>query len=122
MYEVSVNSMFSAAHSLRYYKGKCEKLHGHNWKVELVMKGERLKKTGIVCDFTELKKILKKIISVLDHKYLNEIPAFNKTNPTSENIAKYIYDSVKCRVPDAKLRISRVKVWESDTSSATYIP
>jgi 6-pyruvoyltetrahydropterin/6-carboxytetrahydropterin synthase len=140
MYEVSITDTFSAAHSLRYYRGKCEKLHGHNWKVELTLQGRKLNKIGILYDFTDLKKILKEIISNLDHKHLNEIPAFKRTNPTSENIAKYIYDNVKHRIskaydgvrycdlhkpqiskPDTiTLKISRVKVWESESSSATY--
>lgn len=116
IYEVSITDTFSAAHSLRYYKGKCEKLHGHNWKVELILQGLKLNKIGILYDFTDLKRILKEIISNLDHKHLNEIPVFNRTNPTSENIAKYIYDNAKHRIDG----VSRVKVWESETSSATY--
>lgn len=120
MYEISIVDVFSAAHRLRYYKGKCEKLHGHNWKVEVTLKGEELNKIGMLYDFTELKKILKEITSNLDHKYLNEIPVFKKTNPTSENIAKYIYGKLKRKISNLKLKVLKVKVWESDISSAAY--
>ena len=116
MYTVKVESNFSSAHNLRGYKGKCEDLHGHNWRVELAVAGAKLDKIGMVADFKHLKEALNKVLEGLDHKYLNNLAYFKKVNPTSENIARYIYDSIKCHVSSIK----SVTVWESDNSSATY--
>jgi len=116
MYEVRITSEFSSAHSLRGYHGKCEELHGHNWKVELTVACQNLDKTGLAIDFQELKQHLWVVLEKLDHRHLNEIDFFKKVNPTSENIARYIYDSVKKDLPAVK----SVTVWESDKASATY--
>jgi len=116
VYKLQVEADFSSAHNLRGYKGKCEELHGHNWKVELTVGSKDLDKTGMVLDFKFLKASLNKILDQLDHKYLNEIDYFKEVNPTSENIAKYIYDSLKSEVP---VLIS-ITVWESDKARATY--
>jgi 6-pyruvoyltetrahydropterin/6-carboxytetrahydropterin synthase len=116
MYSVRVESTFSSAHNLRGYKGKCEELHGHNWKIEAVASKVKLDKAGMVLDFKYLKKELNKILDKLDHKYLNKIPYFKKVNPTSENIAEYIYCRLKPRVPG----IRSVTVWENNASCATY--
>jgi len=115
MYSIKVEAYFSSAHKLRGYKGKCEELHGHNWKVEVVVI-DALDKSGMVLDFKHLKTQLNGVLKKLDHKYLNNIPYFKKVNPTSENIAKYIYDSLKSSV----LSLESVTVWENNTSSATY--
>lgn len=116
MFEVKVSSEFSAAHSLRGYRGKCEELHGHNWKVEMVAISDKLDKLGIVVDFKKLKQKLNKVLDKLDHKYLNNLAFFKKINPTSENIAKYIYDRIKYQVSGIK----SITVWESENSCATY--
>ncbi len=116
MYSIKVETNFSAAHNLRGYKGKCEQLHGHNWKVEAVVSKNKLDKTGMALDFRFLKDKLNAAIETLDHAYLNELPYFKKVNPTSENIAKYIYDRIRPGVPD----IRSITVWESENSSATY--
>jgi 6-pyruvoyltetrahydropterin/6-carboxytetrahydropterin synthase len=116
MYTIKVESDFSAAHNLRGYKGKCEELHGHNWKVETSVLKDKLDKTGMVLDFKYLKTKLKQVLDSLDHKYLNDVPYFKKVNPTSENIAKYIYDRLKCQ----GLKVNSVTVWESENSQATY--
>lgn len=116
MYLIKVEGNFSSAHNLRGYKGKCEDLHGHNWKVEVAASSDKLDKAGMVLDFKFLKKELHKALEKLDHAYLNNIAYFKKTNPTSENIAKYIYDRLKPKVPILK----SVTVWESENSSATY--
>jgi 6-pyruvoyltetrahydropterin/6-carboxytetrahydropterin synthase len=116
MFSVKVEGNFSSAHNLRGYKGKCEVLHGHNWKIELVAAKDELDKTGMVLDFKYLKMQLNKILDKLDHRYLNRISYFKKVNPTSENIARYIYESLKTKIPVIK----SVTVWENATSSATY--
>lgn len=116
MYSIKVEGNFSSAHNLRGYKGKCEELHGHNWKAEIVLVKEKLDKIGMVADFKYLKDKLNKVLDKLDHKYLNKLAYFKKVNPTSENIAKYIYDCLKPQTPGLK----SVTVWESDNSSATY--
>ncbi|MFH1752617.1 MAG: 6-carboxytetrahydropterin synthase QueD [Candidatus Omnitrophota bacterium] len=116
MYEVVVKSDFSSAHKLREYKGKCENLHGHNWLVEAAVSSKTLNKNGLLVDFRILKEKLKDILEELDHTNLNELDDFKKKNPTSENIAKYIFDSLK----EEGVSPQRVSVWESDTSCATY--
>ncbi len=117
MYSIRVEGYFSSAHNLREYKGKCEELHGHNWRVEVTLTQEGLDKAGMVMDFTVVKAELNKILATLDHKYINDIPYFREVNPTSENIAKYIYDYIKTRLP----ALTSVTVWESERSSATYV-
>ena len=116
MFSVKVESNFSSAHNLRGYKGKCEELHGHNWRVEVVAQNDGLDKIGMVLDFKYLKMQLWRITEKLDHKYLNKITCFKKVNPTSENIAKYIYGKLKSKIPDLK----SVIVWENTASSAIY--
>lgn len=116
MYSVKVKGNFSSAHNLRGYKGKCEQLHGHNWEVEVVVSRRELDKIGMIMDFKLLKNKLNILLEELDHKYLNDIGYFKKVNPTSENIAKYIFENLKLRVSDIKL----VTVWECPNSSATY--
>ncbi len=116
MYSVKVEAYFSAAHNLRHYRGKCESLHGHNWKVEAAVFKNKLDKAGMAMDFKVLKMELKKVLENLDHSYLNKNAYFKKSNPTSENIARYIYDILKTRIKD----IATVTVWESDNSCATY--
>lgn len=117
MYAIKVEGIFSSAHNLKGYKGKCEELHGHNWKVEVKVVGNQLNKSGMLLDFKSLKRELNKVLEKLDHKYLNNIAYFKRVNPTSENIAKYIYDSLKSRV----LHLKSVRVWEAKDSSAIYL-
>ena len=118
MYTVKVRSQFSSAHNLRGYKGKCEELHGHNWHVEVAVQSEDVDVIGMVVDFKELKKILEEILSGLDHTYLNDLEQFKNINPTSENIAKYIYEAISRK--KSELKIKDVTIWETDTSSAIY--
>lgn len=120
MYELMIETSFSAAHQLRAYRGKCEQLHGHNWKVQVHVTAERLNEIDIAIDFHELKRITNEIISPLDHTLLNEIFPFTEKNPSSENIAKWIFDSLKKRINNENLQVTAVTVWESDTASATY--
>lgn len=108
---------FSSAHNLRNYHGNCENLHGHNWKVEAFLESKELDEDGILVDFKVLKRELKNILSNLDHKYINEIDYFNEVNPTSENIACYIYNELK-KVFGGM--VAKVIVWESENSAAEY--
>jgi 6-pyruvoyltetrahydropterin/6-carboxytetrahydropterin synthase len=120
MYELSIETGFASAHQLRGYKGKCEKLHGHNWKVQISVTAERLNEIDLAIDFHELKKIANEVISPLDHALLNDIFPFTEKNPSSENVAKWIYESMKKKINDDNIRVSAVTVWESDTASASY--
>lgn len=120
MFELTVEFSFSAAHQLRGYKGKCENMHGHNWKVQTSVIAERLNEIDIAIDFHEIKKIVREVVLPLDHSFLNDIFPFTEKNPSSENIAKWIYDSLKKRINDDNVRISAVTVWESDGASASY--
>lgn len=124
MFEIEVELSFSAAHYLRNYQGKCETLHGHNWQVKATIEGRRLEKGGMLLDFGELKKKLKEVLEKLDHRNLNEIAYFKKVNPTSENIAKFIFDKLSQRLKATATgyRLSKITVWETDTSSASYTP
>jgi len=116
MYSVKVEGVFSSAHNLRGYKGKCESLHGHNWKVEVTVVKSGLDKIGMVADFKQIKARLSQVLDKLDHKYLNKLAYFRKINPTSENIAEYIYDNLRPEIGGLK----SVTVWENNTCSATY--
>lgn len=120
MYELTVEANFSAAHQLRGYKGKCERMHGHNWKVHVHVVSDKLDGIDMVMDFHELKRLTNETIAPLDHSLLNEMFPFTERNPSSEAIAKWIYDSLKKKLPSEAVRVSAVTVWESDTASATY--
>ena len=120
MYEIRVRMSFSAAHNLKGYRGKRERLHGHNWTVEAAVSAERLNRQGLAMDFTILKKALKDILERLDHSNLNEHPYFKKANPSSENIAKFIYDRLKAKLTAHGLQLTAVTVWESENCCATY--
>ena len=117
-YAVSVQRTFSAAHALREYRGRCEKLHGHNWRVRVALSGKKLDRTGMLVDFTDIKRILDDVLGSLDHAFLNEVPPFDKVNPTAENIACFVFKRMKTRIP-AGAKVSAVEVWESETTSAT---
>ena len=122
MYHASIQTQFSAAHLLRNYKGKCENLHGHNWKVEVTVSADILDEAGMAIDFTLLKQKTNDIIKQLDHQYLNEIPYFKNINPSSENIAAYIFNLLKEKLGDTTVKLTKVSVWESENSMASYLP
>ncbi|HSB05916.1 MAG TPA: 6-carboxytetrahydropterin synthase QueD [Thermodesulfobacteriota bacterium] len=120
MFEITVHSHFSGAHRLRYLRGRCEALHGHNWKIEVSVVSNRLNREGIVLDFGVLKQKVEKIMKSLDHTYLNDLPYFDEREPSSEIIAKYIFDQLKTELNRYPVKLKRVTAWESDTASATY--
>lgn len=120
MYELKTITQFGAAHQLDNYNGKCENLHGHNWKIEVFVKGEKLNDIGLLVDFKTIKDKTKILIEGLDHKFLNDLECFSGMNPSSENIAKYIFDELSKDLSTDDISISRVTAWESDTACATY--
>lgn len=120
MFVVTVRSHFAAAHHLRHLHGKCEALHGHNWKVEVSISSKRVGPGGIVLDFGILKQHLEAILRKLDHTDLNSLPYFARREPSSENIAKYVYDQFKRALRKETVTVLSVTAWESETSSATY--
>jgi len=119
IYTLFVKASFAAAHRLREYEGNCERLHGHNWKVEAAVEVDRLDSRGMAIDFREVKKALHEILDRLDHGYLNDIPPFTEENPSSENLARYLFEEMERRIP-APARVSRVIVWESEDARAEY--
>ncbi len=122
MYELKVIDHFAAAHQLKMVSEKCENLHGHNWKVEVHIKGETLSKAGVLLDFGELKEHVTRIMAALDHKFLNELDMFEDMPPSSENIARYVTDEVQSCIKGASAKVSKVTVWESENACATYTP
>ena len=119
-YEVKIITSFAAAHNLRNFKGRCENLHGHNWKVEVVLRGDQLNESDLLLDFTEVKAETNRILDQLDHSYLNNIPYFQKKNPSSENIARYIFDQLIPAVRGKGVTVYSVSAWESPNACATY--
>ncbi len=121
MYELTVKTHFDAAHSLAGYPGECARLHGHTFKVDVVVAGEALNAIGIVYDFKDLKNSVNEILDRFDHRHINEIPPFDKTSPTAENLANFIYHELR---RDAKfppgVNIKQVNVWESDSACISY--
>jgi 6-pyruvoyltetrahydropterin/6-carboxytetrahydropterin synthase len=124
MYEVSVDETFAAAHNLRGYKGKCEDLHGHNYKVRVTLAGKEVDSVGLLYDFVHLKQVIQGVIRSLDHKYLNELSPFDVVNPSAENIAKYIYDQTAKHLHEVPngAGVSSITVWETEVTAATYRP
>lgn len=119
MYRLKISDSFSASHQLLGYKGKCESLHGHNFRVEIVVAGGKLDKTGLLVDFKILKQLLAGTLEKLDHKHLNRLRAFKGKNPSAENIAEFVYRELSGRLPPA-VKLVEVWVWESDQAGACY--
>lgn len=120
MYELTVERTFSAAHCLRDHDGPCARLHGHNYRVEVAVTGDRLQPSGMLLDFGDLKAICDDVIGQMDHRCLNDLPAFASLNPTSENIARHIHEAVGAALAERGARVSYVRVWEAPGQSATY--
>ena len=122
MYEISVEKHFDAAHFLRGYKGKCEALHGHRFRVVARVRASGLDDIGIAYDFTELKQHLNDIMARFDHTCINDVPPFDKINASSENVAATIYDELKRKLASAPVTVSSVEVWESPQTGVVYSP
>ena len=124
MFQVSVEDTFSSGHALRGYKGKCENVHGHNYRVQVTLEGPQLDNIGLLVDFTELKKVMRGVIGGLDHQFINDLEPFTTVNPSAENLAKYFFEEIsgqlKTLPPGAILK--DVVIWETDTAHARYRP
>ncbi len=120
MYRLKIITSFAAAHCLTHYQGDCENLHGHNWKVEVVVTARELDKAGLGIDFKILKRETNDLLKSLDHKYLNELQPFLDLSPSSENLARYIYGQLSLKLNNDNVRVEMVTVWESDFASASY--
>ena len=120
-FEVMIERNFSSAHQLRGYKGKCENLHGHNYKVEIFARGPELNNIGLLIDFGDLKEAADEIVRYLDHRNINELPPFDEElNPSAENLAKFFVDYLNSRISDDRVQVYKVRCYETPTSVATY--
>jgi len=120
-FEVMIERNFSSAHQLRGYQGKCENLHGHNYKIEIYARGSELNNIGLLVDFVELKQAADEIVTYLDHKNLNELEPFvEEQNPSAENVARFVLEKIASKIDDHRVQIYKVKCWETPTSVATY--
>ena len=122
MYEISVEKHFDAAHFLRGYRGKCEAMHGHRYRVVVKVKATQLDDIGLAYDFTELKRHLKDILSRFDHTCLNDVAPFDRINPSAENIAATIYNELKDKLAGAPIILTSVEAWESPEQGVAYSP
>lgn len=120
MYRLKIITSFAAAHCLINYQGDCENLHGHNWKVEVLVTAKELDKAGLGIDFKVLKQEANAFLKTLDHKYLNELSPFINTSPSSENLARYIYGELSLKLNSDTVKVETITVWESDFASASY--
>ncbi len=121
MFEVTIEETFAAGHALRNYHGKCENVHGHNYRCQVTLEGEKLDSIGLLVDFVELKKVVHGVLDRMDHQWLNDFPPFDKLNPSAENMAKYVFDEVNEGLKSRDgVRVQAVRLWETDTACATY--
>jgi 6-pyruvoyltetrahydropterin/6-carboxytetrahydropterin synthase len=123
MFEVTIEESFAAGHALRNYHGRCENVHGHNYRCHVTIEGAHLDEIGLLVDFVALKKVVHAVLDRMDHQWLNDFPPFDAINPSAENMAKHIYEQVVEGMKDtAGVRVASVKLWETDLASATYRP
>jgi len=120
MFKLIVKKEFSSAHILHGHPGNCKRMHGHNWLVEAEVQGDNTNEIGMVIDFKDIKNNLKEIISVLDHQFLNDLEPFINENPTAENISKYIYKELSNNINTDNIKVSKIKLWETNNSAVTY--
>jgi 6-pyruvoyltetrahydropterin/6-carboxytetrahydropterin synthase len=121
MYHLTIHTHFAAAHNLINYQGDCENLHGHNWKVEVTVSARGLDKAGLGIDFKILKRETNLVLDLLDHKYLNEIEPFVVESPSSENIARFLFETLSKRLNNDNVRVCKINVWESEYACASYM-
>ena len=123
MFEVTIEETFAAGHALRNYRGKCENVHGHNYRCQVTLEGAELDSIGLLVDFVELKRVVHGVLDRMDHQWLNEFPPFDVLNPSAENMARYIFEQVSEGLKTREgVRVGLVRLWETDTANATYRP
>ncbi|HEY4978915.1 MAG TPA: 6-carboxytetrahydropterin synthase QueD [Candidatus Acidoferrum sp.] len=122
MFQVSVEESFSAGHALRGYKGKCENVHGHNYRVQITLEGPELDHIGLLVDFTHVKQVMRELIKRLDHQFINDLVPFTTVNPSAENMAKYFFEEVSSNLKNMPpgAAVKDVVIWETDTACAKY--
>ncbi len=123
VYEISKDFLFSAAHQIRFHPGKCERLHGHNWRVRIHARASTLNKLGMVVDFADLQRLVAEIGGRFDHRNVNEVPPFDEVNTTAENLARHFYEEAGRRLREiegGRVTVSKVEVWENEGSLAVY--
>lgn len=120
MYRLTIKTGFAAAHNLINYQGDCENLHGHNWKVEVTVTARELDQAGLAIDFKVLKRETNGVLDELDHKYVNQHAFFETISPSSENIARFLYQRLSERLNDGNVAVEKIGVWESDNACAEY--
>jgi len=120
MFELKIITQMACAHQLREFEGQCENLHGHNWKIEVFVTGKELEPNGILIDFKRIKTATEKVIDELDHQFLNDLEVFREVNPSSENIARYLFKALGRALDSKTVRVSKITAWESDTACASY--
>ncbi|HZT71050.1 MAG TPA: 6-carboxytetrahydropterin synthase QueD [Terriglobia bacterium] len=122
MFEVSVEYTFAAGHALRGYRGKCENVHGHNYKLRVTVQGEKLNSIGLLMDFADLRAAVRSLVERFDHQFLNDLEPFREINPSAENLAWYVGTELQREIRQQGLSVNNVTVWETDTTSASYRP
>jgi len=123
MFEMTVEESFAAGHYLRNYRGKCEKPHGHNYKVRITLQGGQLDNAGLLLDFKDLRDMVRQTVDRIDHRMINDLEPFTSLNPSAENLARYFYEQANAQVralTDGRVAVKEVTVWETDTTAATY--
>ena len=120
IYTLTIKTEFSSAHILNGHKGDCKRMHGHNWKVEVEVSGNKLDNIGMVMDFKDIKKSAKEIGGRLDHQFLNDLEPFKESNPTAENIAKYFFSELSKKINNDSIELKSIKLWETDKSAVKY--
>ncbi len=120
LYTLKVTSDFSSAHTLREYPGACSRMHGHNWKVEVEVEATSLDELGMAVDFKRIRQLTRHVTDKLDHRYLNDIPPFDKINPTAENLAQHLYQEIASTLDDERVQVCAVTLWETDRACVKY--
>ncbi|MFL2568604.1 MAG: 6-carboxytetrahydropterin synthase QueD [Gammaproteobacteria bacterium] len=120
IYTLTTFVEFSSAHVLNGHEGPCKRMHGHNWKVEVEVSGDKLDNIGMVIDFKKIRHMTNKVVDELDHRFLNDLTAFKKVNPTAENIAEYIHVELTKLINNDKIVVKSIKLWETNKSAVTY--
>ena len=119
MYNLSIETNFSAAHHIKGHEGSCRRLHGHNWKIKVDVSAEKLNKIGIALDFQHLQDLTREVLKQFDHQYINEMPPFTDMNPTAENLARYIYEQIEGKLPEG-IKMRKVSLWEGEKYCVEY--